>query len=97
MRSAETSGGGGNGFGMSGSELPAPKPAGGLLASFVRLVAGRISPTTAAVAMTALVCATLSVAFDIVRSLDEERALQQQMMHVAAASRSRSGATTARR
>jgi two-component system cell cycle sensor histidine kinase PleC len=40
---------------------------------------------TFAIGMTALVAATLYVAFDIVRSIDETRALERQMMHVAAA------------
>jgi two-component system cell cycle sensor histidine kinase PleC len=51
----------------------------------MRFITDRVSPVTTAVGVTALLCATLSVAFDIVRSLDQEQAQQRQLMHVAAA------------
>lgn len=85
MRSAETSGVGGKGFGMSGHSVAAPEPVVTRLLSFVRALAGRLPPVTTTVGITALLCATLSVAFDVVRSLGEEHALQRQLMHVAAA------------
>lgn len=85
MRSAETSGVGARGFGLSGRGQPEARPRNAIFATAFRLVGDRLSPVTLAVGITALLGATLSVAFDIVRTMDETRALERQMMHVAAA------------
>ncbi|HQZ12502.1 MAG TPA: ATP-binding protein [Devosia sp.] len=55
------------------------------MARLVSFFADRVSPITAAVGLTAMVCAALSVTFDVVRTFDEQRLLQRQLMHVAAA------------
>jgi two-component system, cell cycle sensor histidine kinase PleC len=84
MRSAETSGVGANGFGLPDHQRGRAQGLVARLAQPFHDFAASISPTTLAVGATALLAATLSMIFDAVRTLDEERSRQSLLAHVAA-------------
>lgn len=85
MRSAESSGGGSEGFGLRKTAgLTLNRTAEALIRP-LRLFAGQFSPTTFAVAATALAAAALYVVADYARELGETAQLRHEMMHVAAA------------
>ncbi|HHY50969.1 MAG TPA: hypothetical protein GYA10_14630, partial [Alphaproteobacteria bacterium] len=85
MRSAETSGVGVKGFGLRETVRPSLSSLLRRLLTPFRLLADRLPPLTLAVGATALVCAGVSVAMDALRTIEEARALERQLMHVAAA------------
>jgi two-component system, cell cycle sensor histidine kinase PleC len=85
MRSAETSGVGMKGFGLPSSRPKIFARLGGIFASAAGVVVERMSPITLAVALTALVAASVYVISDAARTAAEAEALQRDMMRVAIA------------
>jgi two-component system cell cycle sensor histidine kinase PleC len=84
MRSAETSGVRAKGFGLPDHQHGRAQALVARLAQHLQDFASNISPVTLAVGATALLAATLSMIFDAVRTLDEERSRQSLLAHVAA-------------
>jgi two-component system cell cycle sensor histidine kinase PleC len=80
MRSAETSGVEAKGFGWSELGLAIRATA-----TRARHLTLRLSSTTVAIGTTALVAATLSIAVDFVRTMDETQQAERQIMGVAVA------------
>ena len=86
MRSAETSGVGAKGFGVhQHARQGARAELGHPLAQAVDWISTRLSPVSIAIAATALVAATLSVATDAARTYITHQEQQRQIMHVATA------------
>lgn len=84
MRSAETSDVRAKGFGLPDHQRSTAQA---LVARLVRPIhdfAASISPVTLAIGATALLAATLSMLFDAVRTLDEERSRQNLVAYIAA-------------
>jgi two-component system, cell cycle sensor histidine kinase PleC len=85
MRSAETSGVRAKGFGLSEAGLSVLTRLNRTVTSGIQSIVTSFSPITLAVALTALLAATIYVVTDLGRTAAEAQALQRQMMHVAAA------------
>ena len=85
MRSAETSGVEVKGFGLPSSRPQTLARLGRIFASAAGVVVERMSPITLAVALTALVAASVYVISDAARTAAEAEALQRDMMRVAIA------------
>src|SRR5688572_10461671 len=85
MRSTETSGVEVNGFGLRQGSLPILTRLARTLAAAAGMVVERMSPITLAVALTALVAASVYVISDAARTAAEAEALQRDMMRVAIA------------
>jgi two-component system cell cycle sensor histidine kinase PleC len=84
MRSAETSGVEAKGFGLPDHRSKRLQALVARLTRPLRNFLGKVSPVTLAVGATALMAAALSMAVDVVRTLDEERSRQSLLAHVAA-------------
>jgi two-component system, cell cycle sensor histidine kinase PleC len=85
MQSAETSGVRAKGFGLSDGGRISTVPLIRKLTSAVQSIVANFSPITLAVALTALVAATISVVTDAARTAGEMQAMQRRIMHVAKA------------
>lgn len=82
MRSAEQSGAGAEGFGIGQAQSDYDRPAGRAAAPFSLAARFKLSPITAAVALTSLVAATLFFVYDCARTLDD---VQRELSVVGAA------------
>lgn len=84
MRSAETSGVGAKGFGVSDRGHGRAVALAGLLLRPLRKLAAEVSPVTLAIGATAILAATLSVIVDLARTTEDERSRQNLLAQIGA-------------
>lgn len=84
MRSAETSGVEAKGYGLPNHRRSRAQALVARLIKPFHDFAASVSPVTLAVGATALLAATLSMVFDAMRTMDEERSRQSLLAHIAA-------------